>query len=39
MARGWLAFFATGADQPELADKDVIDRQYRKHRLRVMFVI
>ena len=39
MARGWLAFFATGADQPELADKDVIDRQYRKHRLRVMLAI
>lgn len=39
MAGGWLAFFATGADQPEITDKDVIDRQYRKHRLRVMLAI
>jgi OPA family sugar phosphate sensor protein UhpC-like MFS transporter len=39
MAGGWLAFFATGADQPEIADRGVIDRQYRKHRLRVMLAI
>lgn len=39
MAGGWLAFFATGADQPEITDKDAIDRQYRKHRLRVMLAI
>lgn len=39
MAGGWLAFFATGADQPEITDKEVIDRKYRKHRLRVMLAI
>jgi OPA family sugar phosphate sensor protein UhpC-like MFS transporter len=39
MAGGWLAFFATGADQPEITDKNEIDRQYRKHRLRVMLAI
>ncbi len=39
MAGGWLAFFATGADQPEITDRSEIDRQYRKHRLRVMLAI
>ncbi|KQX97483.1 sugar phosphate sensor protein [Rhodanobacter sp. Root480] len=39
MARGWLALFATGADQPEMADRGAIDRLYRKHRLRVMLAI
>lgn len=39
MAAGWLAFFATGADQPTIADKDTIDRQYHKYRIRVMVAI
>jgi OPA family sugar phosphate sensor protein UhpC-like MFS transporter len=36
---GLLGYFATGVDQPEIPDKDEIDRLYRKHRLRVMLAI
>lgn len=36
---GVLAFFATGADRPALADKAEVDQLYRKHRLRVMLAI
>jgi MFS transporter, OPA family, sugar phosphate sensor protein UhpC len=32
-------FFATGTDQPEIADRGVIDSLYRKHRLNVMLAI
>jgi OPA family sugar phosphate sensor protein UhpC-like MFS transporter len=32
-------FFATGPDQPQLADAATIDRLYRRHRLRVMLAI
>jgi OPA family sugar phosphate sensor protein UhpC-like MFS transporter len=34
-----IAFFATGADQPTLADRPQVDRLYRRHRLRVLLAI
>jgi hypothetical protein len=30
-----LRFFATGADQPQLADTGTIDQLYRRHRLGI----
>jgi len=39
MSGGWLAFFATGADRPVIADQGEVDRLYRRHRLRVMLAI
>jgi OPA family sugar phosphate sensor protein UhpC-like MFS transporter len=34
-----LRFFATGSDQPQLADAGTVDALYRRHRLRVMLAI
>ena len=34
-----LRYFATGPDQPQLADAGTIDALYRRHRLRVMLAI
>jgi len=34
-----LRYFATGPDQPQLADAGTIDTLYRRHRLRVMLAI
>ncbi|GAB2507135.1 MFS transporter [Pseudoxanthomonas sangjuensis] len=34
-----LGFFATGADRPEMGDRDAIDRLFRRHRFRVMVAI
>src|ERR1044071_9959405 len=34
-----LRYFATGADEPQLGDAAMIDRLYRRHRLRVMLAI
>jgi OPA family sugar phosphate sensor protein UhpC-like MFS transporter len=34
-----LRYFATGADQPAIADSSVVDAQYRRHRLRVMLAV
>lgn len=39
MARGLLGFFATGPDVPEIEDKGLIDRLFRRHRFRVMVAI
>ena len=35
----FLNYFRTGADQPLLSDRDAIDRQYRRHRMRVLVAI
>ena len=35
----FLNYFRTGADQPLLSDRDEIDRQYRRHRMRVLIAI
>jgi OPA family sugar phosphate sensor protein UhpC-like MFS transporter len=34
-----LRVFATGENRPTLADQEVIDRLYRRHRLRIMLAI
>ncbi len=34
-----LKFFATGPDQPLIADRATVDALYRRHRLRVMIAI
>lgn len=34
-----IAFFATGADQPTLDDRQAVDELYRRHRLRVLIAI
>ena len=39
LARGFLSFFATGADQPQITDQGVIDRLFRQNRLKVMLAI
>lgn len=39
MAGGWLGFFATGADRPEIASKEEVGTLFRRHRFRVMLAI
>jgi len=34
-----LRIFLTGADRPVLADRDLVDRLYKRHRLRIMLAI
>jgi OPA family sugar phosphate sensor protein UhpC-like MFS transporter len=35
----FLSYFRTGADQPVISDRAEIDRQYRRHRMRVLIAI
>jgi sugar phosphate permease len=37
--RRMLSFFATGKNQPLLADKSKIDRLYKRHRILIMTAI
>lgn len=39
MSGGIMKFFASAADQPEIADRGRVDGLYRRHRLRVMLAI
>ena len=39
MTNGLLRFFAGAADKPEITDKQEIERQYRRNRVRVMLAI
>lgn len=34
-----LQLFATGEDRPAISDKSVVDRLYRRHRLRILIAI
>ena len=39
LIRAFLRFFAAGEDKPLIADKALVDRRYRRHRLLVILAI